>query len=257
MPDRKRLITLRPKGTGGIVPPTPLGEPIQTKPQLGKPLPLKTPPPQSREGVALYEPPGIEPPNEWLEAQLIELQDVAWKPRWEEIKKRADTTGYNIPDEVKDEKTFMDKWRSAGEQVIESPVMQVLGTVAGIALIVYGGYATATTGWRAFINSSLWRNINSYEKSVQKGNPKFSIPPETKNNFVTWAEQNLGKRWLTKNSIKTLFKPVQTGLRVPQEVAQQAESDVTALVKTKLPTFIPRGTQTGAMAFGGKYPPNR
>ncbi len=119
--------------------------------------------------------------------------------------------------------------------------------IAGIALMAYTGFQAAQVGWDFFLRSSLARNLSSWAKSAG-----VELTDETKSSFINAAMANLSKKWLSQQAIKTIFNPTKVGLQATPETASQAESEVLSLVQSKAPAFlIPKGTQTGAMAFGG------
>ncbi len=118
--------------------------------------------------------------------------------------------------------------------------------IAGIGLLAYASYQGARVGWDMFLRSSLIRNLNSWTKSVG-----VVLDPKTKTNFVNMAMANLSKKWLSQQAIRTLFKPTKAGLRATAETVRTAEHEINALVQRTAGSIIPKGTQTGAMAFGG------
>ncbi len=122
--------------------------------------------------------------------------------------------------------------------------------IVGITSAVYSGYQAAKVGLDFFLRSSISRNLNSYAQSVGK-----EVPKETKDAFVNWAMQNLSKKWLSQQAIKTLFKPSKGGVQISPEVVSNVKQEIQSLVTTQAPIFVPRGTQTGAMAMGGQEVP--
>ncbi len=118
--------------------------------------------------------------------------------------------------------------------------------IVGIGLLAYGTYQAAQVGWDFFLRSSLLRNLNSWAKSAG-----VEIDVETKNNFINQAMVGLSKKYLSQQAIKTLFNPTKAGLQATPAVVRQAESEIFALVKSQAPVLIPKGTPTGAFAFGG------
>ncbi len=129
----------------------------------------------------------------------------------------------------------------------KTPAGQAITTGVGIAAMAFVGVQAAQAGWDAFLRSSLYRNLNSWAKS---GN--VTIPKATQDATVNTMMANLSKKWLSQQAIKTIFNPTKTGLQVSPETVNKAESDILALVNREAPSLMPRATQTGAMAFGGK-----
>jgi len=118
--------------------------------------------------------------------------------------------------------------------------------IAGIGLLAYGTYQGARVGWDMFLRSSVIRNLKSWQKSAG-----VTLDKETQTNFVNTAMANLSKKWLSQQAIRTFFKPSKTGLRATVETVRTAETEINALVQRTAGTLIPKGTQTGALAFGG------
>ncbi len=257
--DELRLNSLatRLRGTGQPQPPIP---PVPIKPFGGQPFLKPQPPiPPVSEGrtssmPSFHTPEGkLRPLSADRTAYWVE-EEKAWYP----VKKEPTLFGLTKTQrearvgEPGILEAYGQKRREEAtglERVAITPIKGIGVSATDIASVValgYGTYQAATMGWSAFLRSSLARNLNSYAKSVG-----IEIPPETQNTFVNRAMAELDKRWLSKQAIKTIFKPSKGVLKVLPETAQQAEADVVALIQREASNFIPKGTQTGAMAFGG------
>ncbi|KKN33003.1 hypothetical protein LCGC14_0808040 [marine sediment metagenome] len=143
------------------------------------------------------------------------------------------------------------------KQVAEDPMFKIgdieisLAETAMIQSLLIGGVAVAQAGFRKFLDIAARRLM------VKEGKTRGTVfSEEALDNFAVWAERNLRPSFLTKEAIKSVFRPNKEG-KIPASQVKKVYQDVydatSALVKDYIK--IPRGTQTGAMAFGGKIPP--
>ncbi len=122
--------------------------------------------------------------------------------------------------------------------------------IVGLGLMAYGGYQAATTGWNMFIRASAVKMVRT--EAIKRFGE--ALPEETENNVVNTAINKLPKKYLTVEGIKNLFKRTPQGYQALPETVSQANAEILSLVRGEV-SVIPKGTQTGAMAFGGKAVP--
>lgn len=138
------------------------------------------------------------------------------------------------------------------QEALESPIGQAVTLGVGIGAIVVGiGIPAAQQSWRSLTNLALMRQISRYatERNIAVSKEEAQVFANT----LRATAQQKGFKWnLDKSVLRDLFKST-SGRTVPtQEATQQAEDLAMRVVNQYAPTIIPRGTQTGAMAFGGK-----
>ena len=81
--------------------------------------------------------------------------------------------------------------------------------------------------YKTVMTSVIKRNLSSYAASTG-----IEIPKETVDEVVKWSLRNLKPSFLTKEAIRTLFKPVKGGYTVTQAGAKAAEQAAEQAVKT-------------------------
>lgn len=198
----------------------------------------------------------VEEPKEKL------LTRMPFQPTWEEREEKAEgraIKGYYV-NPFTEAKTLLYEEPRGMERISQplyTPIGEggvapadILGLVGMVGALGYGTYQAATIGWNAFLRASLSRNLNSWSKAQN-----IEIPKDVKANFLNQAMAQLDKKWLSKQAISTIFKPVKGQLRISPDVAREAAEDVANTTNRVITALIPRATQTGAMAYGGKAVP--
>lgn len=168
---------------------------------------------------------------------------------WKLVEKPRAPLAFEPPEAYQDvEKVVQD--------LVQSPAGQVATLAAGLGIIVFGiGVPAAQQSWRALTNLALMRQISRWasEKNIAVSKDEAQIFANTLRNYASQR----GFKWdLDKRVLKDFFKPL-SGKTVPTpQAASKATETATEAVNKFAPAIIPRGTQTGALAFGGKTPPS-
>jgi len=119
-----------------------------------------------------------------------------------------------------------------------------VGRVAAAPLAGYewavGKLVSATVGgaYKTIMGSVLKRNLHSWASSAG-----VEISKEVEENFVKWALANLEPKFLAKEAVRTLFKPVKGGYTVTQAGATAAEQAAANAVRTS-PLLLGMGRTT-------------
>ena len=220
--------------------------------------------------------------RQWLAEKLKELEGIPWEERLEEIGRQArdagielpgDYTKYLVPSEerVPTPKTFMEKWREAGETVIaatEYPLFEVAGVgisaadINALALIGFGIYQVGNTGWNMLLDKILKRpgDLNWLGKQLTKAainrnldiysrQTGTTIPKETRNAFTKAYLDTMAAYF--RGSVETQAQKGTLTIPLLQSVSQAVYKQTADIFNREITNLVPRATQTGAMAMGG------
>ena len=126
--------------------------------------------------------------------------------------------------------------------------------IAGIGLIAYGGYV----GVRSLIPITKDVANKTLQKALDTGLDRWiaersrGVPPQQFKKIQNFLYNTLvqDKAWLQERATNNMLTRMGRGVK-EATAARQAVVDTMGEFDTRLPTIIPKGTQTGAMAFGG------
>jgi len=146
----------------------------------------------------------------------------------------------------------------------------ILSLIGLVGTLGVGGYQVVRASWLAFLRASLTRAFQSRAaergvqisraeaellarqvvhgefRAIQKAAPGVTIERSTR----------FRKTWLTKEALRQMFRLTKDGYKMPDPTkAQIAARDASDVADDIIGALIPRGTQTGAMAMGGKPSP--
>ena len=132
----------------------------------------------------------------------------------------------------------------AGRAILEATTLPTQERIVGfvVSKTVQGTYTLA-------MSASLRRNLRSWAATQGK-----QIPKETEDAFVEAALKELSPRFLTKQAIKTLFKPTKGGFTVTEAGAREAERAAGDAVRRAVPRLLP-GLETAKPIVPIKVPP--
>ncbi len=228
---------LRSLGLGGEAP---LPSPIPPPPPLTREVPQEAPSQQQARQKAIEA--GQERyfyAGEWKNVKATLLD---WTPLTEQISEVA-------------------PFRQIGE-VMESPeaerikeVLSLIGTVGAIGTIGYVGITsigpiTQEIRGRAF-QTLLNKGLDKWIANRSRGVPPqhFRRAQDALYNFLYKNKISIQER-ATENMVRRMGRTANRA-----EAVKQAVDDTITEVDASLTNLVPRATQTGALAFGGKAPP--
>lgn len=102
----------------------------------------------------------------------------------------------------------------------------VLSGIGLVGTLGITGYQAVQGAYHTAMTASLTRNLRSWAKSA-----KVTIPKETEFFFTRQAVQQLSKKFMTKEAIKTLFRPTQTGYALTGPGIKVAEAGAHDIVR--------------------------
>lgn len=152
-------------------------------------------------------------------------------------------------------------------ETVNRPVINAGGVelsvpdIVGVSLLGFGIGVAGQQGFKALMNNSVSRNLNSW----LKGNPELAknLDADVRKGISNiifnqmWKNQ---KGWLTKNFVKTIFKPTKGGGILTENAGKAADDVVTAVIKqvepqltkfTQTNTGVPGQTRSMADIIGG------
>lgn len=139
---------------------------------------------------------------------------------------------------------------------LRTPEGQIATLAAGVIAIFTGaGIPALQQGWRTLTNVALVRQISrmANERNIKISQDEAQIFAMKLREL---AKQK-GFKWdLDKSALKDFFKPFGQQTAPTPAAAKKAEDMALAALNKYGDVLIPRGTQTGAMTFGGKIPPS-
>ena len=139
--------------------------------------------------------------------------------------------------------------------MLNTPAGKAIQTVAGVAAIGITGWQGIQAAYNTLMPLVVQNRLQNWAQThLVQGE---QLDAATIKNFSNWATQNLSKRFLVPNMASRFFSQGAKGVSFAQEGEQAAANAADEMVNAFGATLIPRGTQTGAMAFGGlpKNPP--
>ncbi|KKN50781.1 hypothetical protein LCGC14_0629510 [marine sediment metagenome] len=116
--------------------------------------------------------------------------------------------------------------------------------IAGLALLTYSGLQATRVGWQFLVRTYTMRQAQQLAGG--------RIPKDTLNSFVdTIMKDKTVRRMMGRQFVDSIFRRTPKGFQASPEAVSRMEEEVAALIRTQVSSIIPRGTQTGALAFGG------